>query len=145
MKKDQGSKELILLIIWGQALIATLGSLFFSEIMHYEPCELCWYQRILMYPLIIIYGYAALKKDIRHGLPGLIMSGIGLGVSTYHYLIQKLPALSEAGASCGLVPCNVQYVNYAGFITIPFLALIAFLVIFILHILLLLQERRSNQ
>ncbi|WP_026569138.1 MULTISPECIES: disulfide oxidoreductase [Sediminibacillus] len=145
MADNQQTKENILLIIWGQAVAAMLGSLFFSEFMGYEPCELCWYQRILMYPLVIIYGYAAIKKDIRFGLPGLIMSGIGICVSTYHYLIQKLPALHEAGESCGLVPCNGQYVNYFGFITIPFLALIAFIVIFVFHIILLLQQRRGNE
>ncbi|WP_053220418.1 disulfide oxidoreductase [Virgibacillus senegalensis] len=144
MAVNQQTKENILLIIWGQALAAMLGSLFFSEFMGYEPCELCWYQRILMYPLVVIYGYAAVKKDIRLGLPGLILSGIGICVSTYHYLIQKLPSLHEAGEACGLVPCNGQYVNYFGFITIPFLALTAFIVIFVLHITLLLQQRRGN-
>ncbi|SDJ88455.1 disulfide oxidoreductase [Sediminibacillus albus] len=143
MAVSQQTKETILLIIWGQALTAMLGSLFFSEFMGYTPCELCWYQRILMYPLVIIYGYAAVKKDIRLALPGLIMSGLGIGVSTYHYLIQKLPALHDAGAACGLVPCNGQYINYFGFVTIPLLALVAFLVIFILHISLLVQQRRD--
>ncbi|WP_077623119.1 disulfide oxidoreductase [Sediminibacillus massiliensis] len=144
MAANRESNETILLIIWGQALIAMMGSLYFSEFLHYIPCELCWYQRILMYPLVIIYGYAAVKKDIRLGWPGLIMSGIGILVSTYHYLIQKLPSLSEAGEACGLVPCNGQYINYFGFVTIPFLALTAFLVIFIFHMILLLQGREAK-
>lgn len=134
-------QENILLGIWGIAIIATAGSLFYSEVMRYEPCELCWYQRILMYPLIVIYGTAILKKNVSIALPGLIMSGIGMCVSTYHYLIQKLPALSETGGACGLVPCNFQYVNYFGFITIPFLAGTAFILIFVLHLLLIKQAR----
>jgi disulfide bond formation protein DsbB len=134
-------QENILLGIWGIAVIATAGSLFYSEVMGYEPCELCWYQRILMYPLILIYGTAIMKKNISIALPGLIMSGIGMCVSTYHYLIQKLPTLSEAGGSCGLVPCNFQYVNYFGFITIPFLAGTAFIIIFVSHVLLIKRTR----
>ncbi|WP_010093697.1 disulfide oxidoreductase [Ornithinibacillus scapharcae] len=134
-------KENVLMGIWGVALIATAGSLFFSEVMGYEPCEMCWYQRILMYPLVIIYGTALFKKNLSIALPGLFMSGIGMFVSTYHYLIQKLPALSEAGGSCGLVPCNFQYVNYFGFVTIPFMAGTAFIIIFVTHLVLLKQGR----
>jgi disulfide bond formation protein DsbB len=62
-------------------------------------------------------------------------------VSTYHYLLQKLPALQEAGGACGLVPCNSAYVNYFGFITIPFMAGTAFILIFVIHLLLLKQAR----
>ncbi|WP_085992783.1 disulfide oxidoreductase [Oceanobacillus senegalensis] len=130
--------ENLLLLIWIQAFVAMTGSLFYSEIMGYLPCELCWYQRILMYPLVVIYGIAAIKKEINMALPGIILSGIGMLVSAYHYLIQKVPALQEIGGSCtGGVPCNVVYVNYFGFITIPFLALMAFIIIFVLHLALL--------
>jgi len=132
-------QETLILLIWVQALVATLGSLFFSEVMGYVPCELCWYQRILMYPLVIIYGVFAFskRKDLSLALPGLIMSGVGICVSLYHYLIQKVPAFKAAGDACGLVPCNAEYINYLGFITIPFMALVAFIVIFILTIMLL--------
>lgn len=136
--------ENILLIIWIQALIATIGSLFYSEVMKFIPCELCWYQRILMYPLVIIYGAALLKKDVKIAFSGLILSGIGLVVSTYHYLLQKLPALHDLGGACsGPVPCNAIYVNYFGFITIPFMAGVAFIVIFVLHLLLVRETRRN--
>lgn len=129
--------ETLLMIIWTQSLVAVLGSLFFSEILGYVPCELCWIQRILMYPLVIIYGTALIKKDTSIALPGLILSGIGMIVSIYHYMVQKVPALQEAGGSCGAVPCNTEYVNYFGFVTIPFLAGTAFIIIVILHILIL--------
>ncbi|GGA73602.1 disulfide oxidoreductase [Ornithinibacillus halotolerans] len=135
------NRENILLGIWGVAVLATAGSLFYSEIVGYEPCELCWFQRILMYPLVIIYGTALFKKDMSIALPGLILSGIGMCVSTYHYLLQKLPALNEVGGACGLVPCNVEYVNYFGFITIPFMAGTAFIIIFVTHFILLKQAR----
>lgn len=141
--KNPKWNETILLLIWVQALIALLGSLFYSEVIGYIPCELCWIQRIFMYPLVVIYGVAAIKKDLSIALPGLILSGIGMFISIYHYLIQKLPALQEIGGSCGDIPCNLQYVNYFGFITIPFLAGTAFIIIFVLHIVLLKQTRRK--
>ncbi len=119
-------KDTLLFIIWAQSLVAMLGSLFYSEVMDYIPCELCWYQRILMYPLVLIYGYALYKKDIRYAFPGIIMSGIGILVSGYHYLIQNVPSLQSAGDACGVVPCNAIYVDFLGFITIPFQAFVAF-------------------
>src|SRR5690625_3784602 len=122
-KKD----ERLIFIIWVQALLATAGSLFYSEVMGYTPCELCWVQRIFMYPLIIIYGVALAKKNKQIALPGLLLSGVGLCVSIYHYSLQKVSFLQSTGNSiCGDVPCTLQYVNYGGFITIPFLAGIAF-------------------
>ncbi|HLQ97356.1 MAG TPA: disulfide oxidoreductase [Candidatus Dormibacteraeota bacterium] len=136
--------ETILLLIWIQALIATVGSLFYSEVMGYVPCDLCWIQRIFMYPLVIIYGIAALKKDLSVALPGVILSGMGLCVSVYHYGLQKLPLLQDAGGFCSTVSCNLQYVNYFGFITIPFLAGTAFLVILTLHIVLWRQMREEK-
>lgn len=145
MQKLTKKAENLLLVIWVQAVVATAGSLFYSEVMGYVPCELCWYQRILMYPLVIIYGVALWKRDIKMALPGLFLSGIGAGVAVYHYMLQKVPAFHEMGGACtGGVPCNAIYVNYFGFITIPFLAGVAFLVIFILHLFLLKELRRNE-
>lgn len=141
--KTSKANETLLLLIWTQALVAVLGSLFYSEIIGYVPCELCWIQRIFMYPLVIIYGVAMLKSNIKIALPGLLLSGIGFFVSLYHYLIQKLPTLQDLGSSCSNVPCNLEYVNYFGFITIPFLAGFAFIVIISLHIILLRNARRN--
>ncbi|WLV25511.1 disulfide oxidoreductase [Aciduricibacillus chroicocephali] len=142
--ENSKKEENLIMIIWAQALVAMLGSLFYSEIMGYTPCEMCWYQRILMYPLVIIYGaYAFGKRKSREQLiPGMIMSGIGLLVAIYHYMIQKVPAFHEAGGACGIVPCNAVYVNYLGFITIPFMAAVAFAVIFILTIVLYKKKGR---
>ncbi|SFJ63951.1 disulfide bond formation protein DsbB [Halobacillus dabanensis] len=128
--------ETWLFLLWATSLVATVGSLFFSEVLGYEPCELCWYQRILMYPLVIIYGAALWKKKMDMAIPGLIMSGIGMLISIYHYSLQKIPALST-GDTCGLVPCNAQYINIFGFVTIPFLAGTAFIIIFIIHVMLI--------
>ncbi|MCA0983875.1 disulfide bond formation protein B [Halobacillus yeomjeoni] len=127
-------------IMWAAALVATAGSLFFSEVLGYEPCEFCWYQRILMYPLVIVYGVSLWKKNLDIALPGLFLSGGGILVSLYHYGMQKVPALSDGGA-CGVVPCSGQYINYFGFITIPFLAGAAFIIIFTIHMILVRKKR----
>lgn len=135
--KNAKTNETLLMIIWAQSVAAVLGSLFFSEVLGYVPCELCWFQRILMYPLVIIYGTSLIKKDVSIALPGLVLSSIGVVVSIYHYMVQKVPALQDAGGSCGAVPCNTEYVNYFGFVTIPFLAGSAFIIITVLHIFIL--------
>src|SRR3989338_9201466 len=67
------------------ALAATLGSLFYSEIAGYEPCKLCWFQRIFMYPQTIIFGLAWLKKDYGIVLYGLVLSSMGALIAGYHY------------------------------------------------------------
>jgi len=145
MMNAKKPNETLMLIIWTQTLLALFGSLYFSEIKGFTPCELCCIQRILMYPLVIIYGVALIKKDFNIAIPGAILSGIGMCVSVYHYLLQKVPAFQSGGNYCGIVPCNAEYVNYAGFITIPFLAGLAFLIIFVIHIILWKQVRGENQ
>src|SRR5699024_11603122 len=91
------TKETLLLSIWTLAVVATVGSLFYSEVIGYVPCELCWVQRIFMYPLVVIYGVAAMKRDVNIAAPGFILSMIGFFVSLYHYLVQKLPTLQDSG------------------------------------------------
>ena len=123
------TKENILFLAWAASVIATLGSLYFSEIKGFEPCTLCWYQRIIMYPFTIYLGIATVRKDFRISLYSMVVSGIGILVSAYHYSIQKLSFLGE-NAACGRIPCTGEYINWFGFITIPFLALSAFIIIF---------------
>ncbi|MED1792449.1 disulfide oxidoreductase [Brevibacillus nitrificans] len=135
--RRQQAMEQAMFASWGISLIATAGSLFFSEVMKYIPCNLCWYQRILMYPLVILLGVASARKDYSMSLYALILSVIGGLISLYHYLIQKVPALHELGNACGIVPCNTDYINWFGFITIPFLALIAFTLISVLQFIVL--------
>ena len=110
------------------ALTAMLGSLYYSEIAGFIPCTLCWYQRILMYPLTLIILVGIFKQD--EYLPDYVLpfSVIGMGVSTYHYLIEL--GVLEHPAACAVgIPCNVRWVNYFGFVTIPFMALTAFMMI----------------
>lgn len=110
------------------ATTATLGSLYFSEIAGFVPCTLCWYQRILMYPLTLITLVGIIEKDEYLPLYVLPLSIIGMGVSGYHVLVQK--GMFSNAASCTVgVPCSLSYVNYLGFITIPVMAFTAFLLI----------------
>ncbi|HWL26219.1 MAG TPA: disulfide oxidoreductase [Ureibacillus sp.] len=126
-----------LLFIWIVSLLATFGSLYFSEVRGYTPCELCWYQRILMYPIVIMTTVAYIQKNARIALTTAVFSIIGGCISLYHYGIQKLDFLRDSAPSCGQVPCTGQYINLLGFITIPFLALIAFILIAITSIYML--------
>lgn len=129
--KKSATRDNFLFFAWAISIIATFGSLYFSEIKQYEPCELCWYQRILMYPFTVILGIAVIKKDYPISLYTMILAGIGALISTYHYLIQKVTFFTNHAAACGRVPCTGDYINWFGFITIPFLAGTAFILIFI--------------
>src|SRR5699024_12439043 len=114
-------KENLLILIWSVSVVATLGSLFYSEILGYTPCELCWIQRIFMYPLVIIYSVALYKRDINIALPGSILSGVVLLISIYHYGLQKASFMIDNEVICGVVSCNLIFVSYFGLITIHLL------------------------
>ncbi len=113
------------------AMLATMGSLYFSEIAHFEPCRLCWFQRIAMYPLVVILGIAAVRRDADAGIYVRALAGIGALISTYHLALEWIPSL-DTGA-CGLGPsCTLIWFREFGFISLPMLALTAFLLIFTL-------------
>lgn len=133
--------ENILLFMWVVSLTATMGSLFFSEIRGYEPCELCWIQRIFMYPLVLILGVAYVQKNARIAVTTAIFSVFGGAISLYHYGLQKVSFLSENAPACGRVSCTGEYINILGFITIPFLALTAFVLIAITSFMLLKESK----
>jgi disulfide bond formation protein DsbB len=142
-KKDK-TLENLLVSAWGVSLIATLGSLYFSEVMKFIPCELCWFQRIFMYPQVIILGMAVIRKEYDISRYSLVLSVIGLLISTYHYLIQKVPFFQNHANSCGNIPCTDQYINWLGFITIPFLALTAFILIALLSSIIIRKMKEGN-
>lgn len=119
-------KSLWLYFSWLVSMIATLGSLYFSEIRHFIPCELCWYQRIMMYPCTLLLGIATFKNDWSITKYVLPLTIIGVFVSLSHYLEQKVPSFQGIKPCVYGVPCNAEYINWLGFITIPLLAFIAF-------------------
>lgn len=112
------------------ALIATLGSLFFSEIAGFEPCKLCWFQRILMYPQVILLAIAFLKKDKNIADYSIALSTIGAVIAAYHYYLQvggtQIFPCSTVGYS---VSCSQKFILQFGYITIPMMSLTAFLLI----------------
>ena len=112
------------------AWTAMLGSLYFSEVRHFIPCEWCWRQRILMYPLVLITAVGLWRRDELLPYYTLVFSSLGMSASTYHYLLQKTTWFSSTGSCQAGVACSTAYINWLGFITIPFLALIAFMLIF---------------
>ncbi len=119
----------LLTFAWIVAIVATAGSLYYSEVRRFMPCELCWYQRIFMYPLVLLLGLAVYRLDLGIRPYALWMSLVGGSISLIHYLEQKVPAFHPTACDATPIPCNTQYVNYFGFVTIPFLALVAFLLI----------------
>lgn len=128
-------------LLWGYELwaafvvssIATGGSLFFSEIAHFVPCELCWYQRICMYPLSLLTLFAAAHGDYRVPRYLLPFCLVGGGVSVYHLLIEN-KVIGESQACLVSAPggCGVKWINEFGYITIPTLALSAFALLAVL-------------
>ncbi len=124
-----GVQDLALYGAWVVAIAATLGSLYYSEVRQFVPCTLCWYQRILMYPLVWLLGYAAWRRDPRVVGYALPLAGLGAAVAAFHVAEQKIPGFGGIGACSAGVPCSAAYVEYAGFVTIPVMAFTAFTLI----------------
>jgi disulfide bond formation protein DsbB len=112
------------------AAIATGGSLFFSEIANFVPCELCWFQRICMYPLSIVTLLAALRGDHRVARYLLPLPIVGACISVYHLLVEN-GVVEQAKACLASAPggCATKWINEFGWITIPTLALTGFVLL----------------
>tara|TARA_Y100001954_G_scaffold101146_1_gene110089 strand:+ start:528 stop:962 length:435 start_codon:yes stop_codon:yes gene_type:complete len=116
-------------LIFGAWLISCLsmgGSLFFSEVMEFPPCILCWYQRIAMYPLVVIFmvGLFPLSKEVfKYSAPFV---ALGWLIALWHNLLH-LGIIKEDLSPCREgVSCSTVYINWMGFITIPLLSFVAF-------------------
>jgi len=118
-------------LAWIVAATAMAGSLYFSLVAGLIPCTFCWYQRIAMYPLAVILLLAALRSDIGIRPYATALAVIGVALSAYHTLLQRLPGLPSG--SCSLdVPCSAIDLERFGFVTIPVMALIGFVTILVL-------------
>jgi disulfide bond formation protein DsbB len=111
------------------AALATGGSLYFSEVAGYIPCELCWYQRICMYPLSILTLLAAVEGDHRFARYLLPFPVIGAGISIYHLLVENAVVSEPNACRIGGAGCAVKWINEFGYVTIPTLALTGFLLL----------------
>jgi len=126
MKTLRENSHFIALLI---AVSAVLGSLYFSEILKFPPCVLCWYQRICMYPLVGIIGLGIYFKDKYFYRYALLLAGVGVIISIYHNLLYY-KILPESVAPCMLgVSCTTKFIEWFGFVTIPFLSGLAFAII----------------
>ncbi|HEX5947530.1 MAG TPA: disulfide bond formation protein B [Acidimicrobiales bacterium] len=116
------------------AVVATLGSLYYSEIADFPPCRLCWYQRIGMYPLAVVLPIAAWRRDRQVRWYALPLAVVGGAVSIYHLVIERFPSL-ESGACEITNPCSIIWVERFGYLTIPAMALSGFALIAVLLVL----------
>lgn len=124
------------------AVGATLGSLYFSESAGFVPCELCWFQRIAMYPLAVILPIAALRRDRSIMLYSLVLSLIGLAISAYHIQLQLFP---DQSSFCDAVnPCSGRWVEAFGWMTIPQMAGISFTLTAVLSALVILTPLKES-
>jgi disulfide bond formation protein DsbB len=113
---------------WVVTALAMAGSLYFSEIAHYQPCMLCWYQRIAMYPLVLILGIAVFRRDLSIRLYAIPLAAIGAVISTYHYFLEWFPEIDTGACTVG-IPCTQVWFREFGFVSLPLLALLAFLLV----------------
>jgi len=128
----RGPLRLVRSLCWGYELwlvflvtaLATGGSLFFSEVAHFTPCELCWYERICIYPLSIVTLLAALAEDHRVARYLLPLPLVGAGLAIYHVLVEN-GAVSQSSACLLSAPggCATKWINEFGYVTIPNLTL----------------------
>jgi disulfide bond formation protein DsbB len=123
-----------ILLAWIVATVTTLGSLYYSEHAGFVPCELCWYQRIVMYPLVIVLGVAWLRRDSKVWITALVFVVIGAPLSLYHWLVERVPAFAESSSCSITAPCTAPYFEKLGFVTLAWMAMSSFLLIGVLMV-----------
>jgi disulfide bond formation protein DsbB len=124
------------------AALAMAGSLYYSEVVHLVPCALCWFQRICMYPLVLLLGIAAFRRDIGIRVYAIPLAAIGAVISVYHLLLEW--KILEVSLVCEVDnPCSSVLFRQFGFISLPFLALTAFLLV--IAFLLIPERRRADK
>jgi len=111
-------------LAWLVATVTTLGSLYFSLIAHFQPCELCWYQRICMYPLSAVLLVAAVRRERGIWMYVLPQAVVGAVIAVYHTQLQAFP--KQVTFCSSFNPCTTRYVWEFGFVSLPFMALTAF-------------------
>ena len=125
----------ILFLCWLVAGVSTMGSLFFSYIMEFAPCVLCWYQRIFLFPLVLILAVGLFpldKKVVKYALP---LAAIGWLTAAYHKLLYA-GIIPESIQPCSQgVSCTEEYINLFGFLSIPMLSLLSFTTIIALLVI----------
>jgi len=137
-------KPRLLLFSFLLVLISFVGSMYSSEVAGLEPCRLCWYQRMAMFPLVIIFLTALIRRDnkvFRYSLP---LSMVGVLFAGYQYYLQLTFNPLSPCVVGGLVSCTEKYIFYFGFVTIPFMSLIAFLYLTVFGLISLKRKNKSS-
>lgn len=129
------------LLAWIVALVTTTGSLYYSEHAGFVPCELCWYQRIVMYPLVIVLGVASLRRDRKVWMTALPFVVLGAPLSLYHWLVERVPAFAESSSCSITVPCTAPWFEKLGFVTLAWMAMSSFLLIGVLMVCVVVGRR----
>ena len=133
-------RQYVLYVAWFTAMAAMLGSLYFSEVLKLPPCVLCWYQRILMYPLVVLIPVGILSLDEKIDRYILSLSIPGMFVAFYHYLLY-VKILPDSLVPCTTgVSCTTRLIEWFGFINTPLLSFLSFAFI----TLLMLIYRKQN-
>jgi len=115
-------------LAWTVATVATLGSLYLSEGAHFPPCRFCWFQRIAMYPLVVVLAVGWWRREASPRIIAFVIAGLGLAVNLWHVAIEIRPSLE--GTGCDPVnPCSLRWIEVWGFWTIPRMATVAFLLV----------------
>lgn len=108
------------------AVTATAGSLYYSEVVGFVPCELCWFQRICMYPLVAVLAVGVLRRDATSRWCAAPLVAVGVPLATYHWLVERVPSIASTSSCSVGAPCAVPYFEELGFVTLAFMALSAF-------------------
>lgn len=130
-------------LAWIVAVVTTVGSLYYSRVQEFVPCELCWYQRICVYPFAVILGIAAWRRDAAIRVYAIPVFAIGIVISTYHTWIQAFPPSNGTSFCTADAPCTTRYVWEFGFVSLPFMALSAFVLMTVLLLVARPAPRRS--
>jgi disulfide bond formation protein DsbB len=137
----EGLEVVALPLAWAVATTATLGSLYLSEVAKFPPCILCWYQRIAMYPLVVVLGVAALRRDASVRWYAVPLAAIGAAISIYHYVLERFP--NQVSFACEETnPCSTVWVWEFNFLSIPAMAGAGFL--FVIALTLLARPREAQ-
>jgi disulfide bond formation protein DsbB len=118
-----------MLLAWIVAIVTTLGSLYYSLHAGFVPCELCWYQRIAMYPLVVVLGVGWLRRDGKAWITASPFVVVGVPLALYHWLVERVPSFAESSSCSAFAPCTAPYFEKLGFVTLAWMSLSSFLLI----------------
>jgi disulfide bond formation protein DsbB len=126
------------------SLTAVLGSLFYSELLNYPPCELCWMQRLFIYPQAVLFGVALLRKDKKIIPYTLVLSIIGLPIAIYHYFLQLLDSPGFCDVTVYSAKCSDNLLSNSSYITIPMMSITVFSLLIIFQLIHLKESRKKQ-